>query len=162
MNFYVTADTHLGHNKYRSNDFQHEIYRQMSYYLRDEDVLIHLGDVCMGKDDTHNNLFTRSLKGKKWLVKGNHDNKTNSWYIDHGWDFVGDMVQLNMFGKVIFLTHCPMLPTIHDSINIHGHLHDPVASHRLKEVEGILSDNHVLVSIEGDQKIFNLKKLVGM
>jgi calcineurin-like phosphoesterase family protein len=65
------------------------------------------------------------VAGKKWLVKGNHDEKTNHWYLNHGWDFVCDHFSDVYFGKRILFSHEPQAYDINlYDVNIHGHLHD--------------------------------------
>ena len=164
MNYWVTSDTHFGHHMmvkkgYRKKGFEEEIISQLAHYVKPNDVLIHLCDVCFYKHELYNTLISKVCTS--WLIKGNHDRKTYSWYLRHGWDCVADELEMNLFGKRIVLSHRPVIIG-DDKINVHGHLHNPEVSHRLKEVKGILTSNHVLVSIEGPQKVFKLKKLVGM
>lgn len=82
-------------------------------------LLIHLGDVSFGKRSASGE-FWGSLPGKKWLVRGNHDHESDSWYLTHGWDAV---VQSMVFRNVL-LTHVPAnkLPA-NAVLNVHGHLH---------------------------------------
>lgn len=111
--------------------------------LSEEDTLIHLGDVCMGKDAEVHKVNIAPIKAKKILVRGNHDHKTNSWYLDHGWDFVCRSFYDKYFGLKILFTHEPRAWDGLFEVNIHGHLHD--LSHRPDEVGN--SMNH-LMSLE--------------
>ncbi len=164
MNYFIISDTHFGHQRmvdlgYREDGFEHEIFRQLSFYLKPDDVLIHMGDVCIGHDALYNTMVTTFCKS--WLIKGNHDNKTYSWYLSHGWDVVADSLEICLFGKNIVFSHIPVKVRA-GRINIHGHLHSTTESHRLEGVKDILTCQHHLVSIEGAHKVFNLKKFVGM
>ncbi len=136
MRIWLTTDTHFGHAKMvelcgRPEDFASRIFDGYKQ-LRDGDVLLHLGDFCIGKDESWHTQFKfytgfPSKKLKRWLVRGNHDRKSNSWYIDHGWDWVGEGMELEMFDKRILFTHRPNPITIKPlrrEINIHGHLHN--------------------------------------
>lgn len=159
MNYWVIADTHLGHDKmvkqgYRPEGFDYQILKNVGSIVKEQDVLIHIGDVCINKDEYWNKLFT-NIDCKKWLVRGNHDNKTMSWYLTHGWDFVSDELTLELFGKRILFTHIPC--TLHDNfdLNIHGHLHN--TNHR--NIEG-LTEKHKLIYLEHEYKPFSLRKLV--
>ena len=164
MTFWILSDTHLGHNKmvlngYREEGFDEETLRQICYYVKEDDVMIHLGDVSFYKHELYNTLIAKHCK--TWLVRGNHDKKSYSWYLKHGWDCVADSIEMNMFGKRILLTHKPVIVGS-GVINVHGHLHDPEVSHGMLEFAHIVTENHKLVSIEGDTRVFKLKHIVGM
>jgi calcineurin-like phosphoesterase family protein len=127
MQIWLTTDTHFGHAKLkelagRPDKFEDKIFTGLLQNVKFGDLLIHLGDFCIGHDDYWNNWFTHSLPCKKWLVLGNHDKKAISWYLTHGWDWVGKDMTLEIFGHRIFFTHEPMGWRA-DGINVHGHLH---------------------------------------
>jgi calcineurin-like phosphoesterase family protein len=85
MNYWLISDTHFAHEKLdawggREGDWQDKLWRGIRS-IPSEDVLIHLGDVCIGDDvDVHAMLSRASCK--KVLVRGNHDKKSVSWCID--------------------------------------------------------------------------------
>jgi calcineurin-like phosphoesterase family protein len=86
-------------------------------------TLIHLGDICIGRDvETHDRI--KLLPYKKILVKGNHDKKSNSWYLSHGWDFVCNSFSDIILGKNILFSHKPADYSYYDDLNIHGHTHN--------------------------------------
>src|SRR3990172_12754698 len=95
MRTFLLTDTHLGHEKVkeycnRPDDFNERILRGLKQ-ISPGDTLIHLGDFCMGKDQYWHEMFMKELPGvKRILVRGNHDRKSNSWYMRNGWDFVCD------------------------------------------------------------------------
>lgn len=98
--------------------------------MKSDDVLIHLGDICIGQDARAHEEFIKPIKSKKWLIKGNHDKKSDTWYLNHGWDFVGNRILLDRYAKKILLSHRPA-PDGNYDINIHGHQHNNQA-HDLK------------------------------
>jgi len=132
----------------RPESFNEDILRNMSKLIAKEDILIHLGDVCIGNDIMwHENLMDH-VACKKWLVKGNHDRKSNSWYIGHGWDWVGYQFSDTYYGKKILFSHRP-LPNWSNNgfdFNIHGHFHN--SNHHIKDPEWIQSPKHKLLAIE--------------
>lgn len=160
MKYWIITDTHFGHAKIkdfcgRPGLFEIKILRNIVDIVKNEDIFIHLGDVCWGKDEAwHRKLNLAIPWTRKWLIKGNHDKKTNSWYINHGWHFVGDSIQLNMFGRKILLSHRPQSDGDFD-INVHGHLHN--TGHH----SGFDDDKHVSFFIEHDYMPVDLRKLVG-
>lgn len=138
---WITSDTHFGHDKMhlpeycnRPENFEERIFKGLSQIPAGE-VLVHLGDICIGDDENWHNQYIRPLMCRTVLVKGNHDHKSDSWYLDHGWDFVCDGLYVRKYGFKILLTHIPQLPGSHFDINVHGHLHNK--THRpFKDFEG--------------------------
>lgn len=47
--------------------------------VKDEDLVIHLGDVCMRADEAIESIFQK-LRGEKILIRGNHDTRQTEWY----------------------------------------------------------------------------------
>jgi len=159
--YWVIADRHLGHEKlvrdgYRKPDFEYQILSNITQAMFPGDVLIDLGDVTFYNHKFwHEQMFNlRIPETKHWLIRGNHDPQSNGWYLDHGWDFVGEQLILDMFGKKILFSHEPQCKTNCFDINIHGHLHD--GTHRLDQT----FDYHCLVQIEQTLAPVNLKSLV--
>ena len=159
MSIYLTTDTHLNHLRLldfgRPEDFEKRIIKSLDI-LKDTDILIHLGDICIGKDYTCNKVFT-NLKCKKILVRGNHDNKSIKWYYNVGWDFVCDKFELDIYGKIITFTHRPTRE--YRTINIHGHTHGN--NHHLDEYFEFYGDKHIDISQElNNYRLYSLKKII--
>jgi calcineurin-like phosphoesterase family protein len=152
MSFYLIADTHFLHKMlvdkgYRKLNFEETILKNLSK-LTEKDVLIHLGDVGLGKEWFIHDTYIKPLKCKKWLVRGNHDNKSNTWYLNNGWDFVCHKFYDHYFGKYILFSHKPREIDDKIDLNIHGHFHN--SDHRWREPELIdrLTDRHKLFCLE--------------
>lgn len=134
MNYWLISDTHFNHQQIeqwggRSGDWQEKIWKGLRL-LTPTDVLIHLGDICIGDDEKiHRGL--NNLHCKKILVRGNHDKKSHNWYLEHGWGFVCDAFELIYQGYYIHLTHRPARPFGNQMMNIHGHTHGNM--HRSEE-----------------------------
>lgn len=144
MNYHLISDTHFGHTKiieyeYRPADYGTLLLENLSQ-IPPEDTLIHLGDFCISNDKMWHMQFVTTLC-RKILVRGNHDKKTDTWYLEHGWDFVCDSFSLNKFGKKILFTHKPVEKREDFDVNIHGHMHSKIplsaidSCHRLIAVE---------------------------
>ena len=154
MSFYIITDTHFGHYKLteynaRPQQFTEKILNNLSTFkFSSSDVLIHLGDFCIGNDEMWTNAFMTIVPCKKWLILGNHDRKSISWYLSHGWDFVGESFEMKYGGFNILFSHVPRRNSDYPSIdfNIHGHLHNNV--HRAEEESFIHPDFNVLLAIE--------------
>lgn len=162
MNYYVIADTHFGHNKMpelcgRPEDFSERILRNIANTVGISDVLIHLGDFCFYNEVEWHDRFMEACKGRTWLIKGNHDKKSTSWYLDHNWDFVADEVKMEMFGKVICLSHKPALYRTDFDVNVHGHLHN--SEHRVYDID-VAKDRYRLITCEHSYTPISLRRLV--
>lgn len=157
MKYYVISDTHFGHKKMleigRPENYE-QLIKQSLESLSENDVLIHLGDVCMGNDAKNHEEFIAPLRCRKILVKGNHDNKSLNWYMEHGWDFACNMYRMEYGGHIIDFTHIPV-EAPERFLNIHGHLHN--ISHRA--IPPFYSERNRLVSLEIDgYQAFPLEK----
>ncbi len=134
MKAYIISDTHFNHVGIvsycqRPADHETKLYNSLRRVSKN-DLLIHLGDICLGDNDGVH-AFIKDLECRKILVMGNHDSKSWSWYMEHGWDFVCDAFRLKYCGKVIMFSHHPQPWDGVWEINVHGHLHN--LGHRNKE-----------------------------
>lgn len=159
MNYWVITDTHFGHTKLqeycgRPVGFERKILEQIRHKVKFEDVLIHLGDFCIGDDFKWHREFMHKCNCRRWLIKGNHDRRTNTWYHINGWDMVADEVTLNVFGKTVVLSHRPV-DRPGDYINVHGHGHI-TAHHPEDKTDG----RHRLVFIEHEYSPISLRRIV--
>lgn len=168
---YFISDLHFFH----SNIFKYEPIRKEKFenhqaYIKkivenwnsvvnkDDEVYI-VGDLFVGFNQFKKDLkienesekeiakkILSKLNGKKYLIKGNHDKKTNSWYEDTGIEEVLLSKPLTFNNKNYFLLHYPIcdeytskskdldylkivkaeLQNCGDFIIIHGHTHSNV------------------------------------
>lgn len=141
MRYWLLTDTHFGHRKLeelsgRPSDFEIRILDNCKKMIASDDVLIHLGDVtlCPSEPTSMWNLrFTSEVPGKKILVLGNHDKKSDPWYYTHGWDTVCRSIAIKFMGDRILFSHIPQQQLGRSNINIHGHFHNN--DHRSMEPE---------------------------
>ena len=131
MKYWLISDTHFNHENIekwggRSGDWQEKLWSGLNK-IPIRDILIHLGDVCIGNDnEVHNKIQAVAGHAKKILVLGNHDKKSKQWYHEHGWDFVCDGLEILFQGHYLHLTHRPARPQGNTTWNIHGHTHTNV------------------------------------
>lgn len=159
MTFWLITDMHLGHHNIRDYcdrpiDFEKQILANLQSYITSQDVLINLGDTCMSRNAYWHDQIQQSCAGKIWMIRGNHDAKSLSWYLDHGCDFVADSITMEIFGKKIIFTHSPLTFVPEEFINIHGHLHNN------EEAKTSLTLRHRLVQIEHTYSPINLRKFL--
>ena len=124
---YFIADPHFGDNnimRYESRPFssveemKETIKRNWNNAVSMTDNVYVLGDI--GQIDQE---FLASLKGNKFLIKGNHDTQNNQYYRDLGFKEVYDKpIILDSFW---ILSHEPLY--INENMpyaNIFGHIHN--------------------------------------
>lgn len=134
MNYWLISDTHFNHTKLeewgkRSGNWQDVLWKSLEQ-IPETDILIHLGDICIGNDaEIHARIG--ALKCRKILIRGNHDKKSLTWYMENGWDFVCDGMELLYQGHYLYLSHRPTPAMYHFTENIHGHTHGNL--HRSEE-----------------------------
>ena len=152
MKIFLIADTHYCHQKlieknYRPDNFEKLLYKNLSNIPKDA-VLLHLGDVCLGNDQEAHNKYIKTLKCQKWLVRGNHDHKSNNWYLNNGWNFICTSFVDRYFGRKILFSHIPKILHKNIDLNIHGHFHN--SDHRWQEPELVkrITEKHRLFSAE--------------
>lgn len=155
MSRVYTSDNHFFHKNIlvhakRSHSSIDEMNRDLvskwNDIIKDRDEVYHVGDMFMldGNRRTLDlvNTIVSKLKGKKFIIPGNHDKKLWKWINKHEPDFLKEqrieiLDQIHEI-KVIMpddtmtyfvLCHYPMLSwnrRSHKSIQLHGHTHSKV------------------------------------
>lgn len=165
MNFWLSTDTHFGHGKLveenlRPVGYEDKILKALAIALKPGDVFIHFGDISFDKDAEWNEKL-KAFPCKRWLIRGNHDKRGLSWYLDHGWDFIGDSITVTMFGCKVLMSHIPQPDSDYD-INIHGHFHNTDHRKHEPEIAAILTPKHYLLALEFNRyQPWNLQSVLG-
>lgn len=150
--FWLISDTHFEHDNMveycnRPKDFNIRLFKNL-IRIPYQDILIHLGDIGMGKDQFVHNKYIKPLSCKKWLVLGNHDHKSNLWYLNNGWEVVCKRLFFEAFGKKILFSHKPVKDDDYYDINIHGHFHNSQLHQQEPELLAIKNDKQILFAPE--------------
>jgi calcineurin-like phosphoesterase family protein len=136
MKVYFSSDTHYFHDniiKYCSRPFRdsEEMNKKMidnwNKIVSNDDVVFHVGDVSAGLKGRTAELrdVISSLRGKKILIRGNHDHLEDSWYLESGFLHVTNLLSV---GNVI-LSHIPLQEVLREGTEedklhvVHGHVH---------------------------------------
>jgi calcineurin-like phosphoesterase family protein len=126
MNVYLISDTHFNHTKIatycdRPENFTEILIRNWQNIIKPDDLVIHLGDVFIGKAEGWYAIKS-ALPGRKVLVRGNHDRQRSvGWWMSHGFEFACDGMRF----RNCWLTHEPDTSRAGGcDLNIHGHLHN--------------------------------------
>lgn len=96
-----------------------------------------LGDFCLGNKE-RTEYILKKLKGKKYLIKGNHDKSCNG--LDNYFEWVGDIKEVkftnNQYDFIdpneTFCVECCHYPMLtwnrrpHGTVHLHGHCHGTI------------------------------------
>src|SRR5271157_4984382 len=125
---WVISDTHLGHSAIQKHcrrpaDVDAIITKNCKRLIGQDDIVIHIGDVAFGFFDLRE--WFKDMPGRWALVRGNHDARSISWYMEHGFVFACDALEMSG----CYFTHEPseFLPE-GCQYNVHGHLHNRFAA----------------------------------
>ena len=146
---YFTSDTHFYHNNivqlcdrpFRDYDEMHRtLVLNWNSMVRDTDEIYILGDFIHKGNGEEANKILKKLKGKKYLIRGNHDKYLEDIHFDQNlFIWVKDYYGLNYKKIKFILFHYPILEWagfFRDSIHLYGHVHnakkDPIQAERLK------------------------------
>jgi len=148
---YLLSDSHYHHKMLvetgkRPDGYELLIKESWLSQVQPDDVVYHLGDVCMGDKVKVHEEYIMPMPGYKILIRGNHDKEKDSWYLSHGWDEIHDQLRLKRPWRVL-LTHKPQPDDGSFDLNIFGHLHNN--THRLTpELKAMLTPKHRLLALE--------------
>ena len=132
MNYYI-SDLHFGH----ANILRHDnrpfantdemakvIVERWNKTVSDQDDVYILGDIFWRNTPDNQALF-RQLKGRKHLIRGNHDKGACSR--DFAWSSIHDYLVVRDLGRKVILCHYPILfydGHYHGSVMLYGHVHN--------------------------------------
>ncbi|MDD6621622.1 MAG: metallophosphoesterase [Bacteroidales bacterium] len=131
---WFTSDTHFfntkvieySHRPFASvEEMNEELIARWNSVVHRDGIVFHLGDFCFGNLDKWNYLLDR-LKGKIFLVLGNHDVRHINEDIVSRFECVAIQMRIHVNGQKIYLNHFPFLSYSgdnHGTWQLHGHIH---------------------------------------
>lgn len=158
---FVTSDFHFNHksiigfeptrHRYSSVDeMDNDLIARWNSVVDEKDLVIFLGDFALCLDDRIIDRYS-VLKGTKWLVRGNHDDRSESTFAKLRFTKVTSMIE---YDQIVF-THVPIHPFELEyrwRANVHGHLHS----------KSIDDDRYVNVGIDhhSDFTLYTLSEII--
>jgi calcineurin-like phosphoesterase family protein len=134
---YFTADTHFCHGRIiptcgRPFEDVEEMHKTLianwNSSVSDEDEIYILGDFAYKASGREANAILAQLKGKKYLIKGNHENYLASSDFRHeAFEWEKEYHSFFYGGIKIVLFHYPLLEWdgyYHRAIHLYGHVHN--------------------------------------
>lgn len=140
-NIFFISDTHFSHNniiKYCNRPFSSieemddTLIENWNNKVKPNDIIIHLGDFLFYSNNKIKNKLNK-LNGKKYLIKGNHDNRSmdndfrNSFKYICDYSKLSKLPDINWKGTDFILFHYPIenWDGQHKGlIHLHGHVHN--------------------------------------
>ena len=128
---YFTADQHLGHRAVITmqdrpfadvQEMNRAIISNHNAIVGKDDTVYLLGDICHRITVEEANEIIGKLKGRKILIRGNHDKRYDPALFEE----ITDFKTIAVNGVNIALMHYPMLSwpkSHHGSLQLHGHVH---------------------------------------
>jgi len=139
---FFTADTHFCHGNIIQyctrpfndvDDMDKEMIGRWNSVVNKDDEIYILGDFLYKGNAKEANEILSKLKGRKYLIKGNHEKYLNKEDFNmEAFEWVKDYHVLNIEGVKIILFHYPMLSwdgSYNDSIHLYGHVHNSGIRH---------------------------------
>lgn len=133
---YLTADLHFGHENvirlagrpfFSAEEMDKALIRNWNDRVRAEDEVYILGDLTMKGAAWAENVL-RQLKGRKYLVRGNHDRFAEQQDFDRAlFQWIKDYHEMVYAGQRFILFHYPILEWNHyfrKAYHLHGHQHN--------------------------------------
>lgn len=125
-NVWCISDTHFYHKNIgrfcgRPQNWFDLIINNWNILVNENDVVLHLGDFAFKSFDDVKRVKER-LNGKMYLVRGNHDRHSKTWYKKLNINAISPF-NIIIKGKKYYFSHKPNKKLPHDWSNIHGHWH---------------------------------------
>jgi calcineurin-like phosphoesterase family protein len=91
--------------------------------VKGNDIVWFLGDLSFHNSEKTKSILSR-LKGRKFMIKGNHDKQSVTWYRENGFEKVYD--HPIVWHERYILSHAPINGMLVGEFftNIHGHIHN--------------------------------------
>ena len=135
MNYYI-SDLHIGHKnviEFDGRPFTNEdemleaLVANWNARVRDKDTVYILGDFIWGKESGWADVVRR-FRGKKVLIRGNHDPKTFTPETAARFAGIYDYLEITDAPYKVVLCHYPLLAYVHDfsakGVMVYGHVHN--------------------------------------
>jgi calcineurin-like phosphoesterase family protein len=121
-------------------------------YVSDRDEIYILGDLIYKGTGIEANEIMKNLKGKKYLIKGNHDKflEDNSFDIN-AFEWIKDYYVLNYKKIKFILFHYPIFEWegyFGNSIHLYGHVHNSGNNYEQYKKFEILGNHAINVGVD--------------
>ena len=166
---YFIADTHFGHSNILKicnrpfeniEDMKNVIIDKWNKKVTDEDTVYLLGDVCFKMSKLDVIKILKQLKGKKILIKGNHDKYVGQRDFDECFEKIYNYLQISEDKQQIILCHYPIIDyagMFYGSKMIYGHIHNKYIPHKNMYCCSVECINYEPVTLNELEEIYKNK-----
>lgn len=150
---WLISDTHFFHRNIgrycgRPPGWQELLLKNWNKYVQPEDQVLHLGDFALGRKADIREL-AGALNGEIYLMLGNHDRHSKSFYEGLGFILVPDPYYVDG----LMFSHRPVIPLTDGLYNLHGHTHN--------QLNFFLGARHINLSVEmRDYRPWQLREIL--
>ncbi len=129
---WIISDTHFFHQNIgrycdRPDGWQEMIIDNWNRLIQPEEIVFHVGDLALGRRKNIEGLAPL-LNGRLYLMRGNHDQRSNGFYQHLGITLVSDPYRMDHpSGLNLIFSHRPIVPLELGLLNLHGHIHNNLA-----------------------------------
>lgn len=167
---YFIADTHFFHEKIikmcnRPFDNVEEMNKKLienwNKKVTDDDTVYILGDVSFKGSKENTISILKQLKGKKILIKGNHDRFVGQRDFDERFEKICDYLQITEDKQQIILSHYPIIDyagMYYGAKMIYGHIHNKYVPHKNMYCVSVECVNYEPVTLEEIEEIYKDKE----
>lgn len=139
---WVISDTHFYHKNIgvycnRPDDWHNLIITNWNTYIKNEDIVFHLGDFALTSKSKLQELIPL-LNGRIMLLRGNHDKFSKAFYNEQGITLREHPLYINLNPEKRWVFSHRPLDILSGYYNFHGHIHDLESS----------SPYHINLSVE--------------
>jgi calcineurin-like phosphoesterase family protein len=172
---FFTADTHFGHQniiKYCKRPFivstqmDNTIINNFNKVVGYDDLVYHLGDIAMNRNDEYLRDVLFSLNGNIILIQGSHDKIRGNSKLAERFEKILLYTTIKIEEQRIFLSHyCHKVwdRSHYDSWHLFGHSHGSLNAYAASEGKlldvGVDTNNFYPYSFDAVKQIMNLRPL---
>lgn len=166
-NYYI-SDLHLGHSnviRFDNRPFENidemetEIIRRWNERVTPQDTVYIIGDFSWKTSNSWIPVL-KQLKGRKVLIRGNHDPKRIDGKLAKMFDDVKDYKEISDNGRSVCMCHFPILLYNHshspNSYMLCGHVHNTKENDWLEKWRSEIRKNRILVGDGNHGNIINV------
>lgn len=146
--FHGALNTKMDHRGFESTEAMNTyMIQKWNAKVRGNDEVVILGDLSLGKAEETNELL-KKLKGRLYLVEGNHDRfSTNAAFDSSRFVWIKPYAEMHDSGRKVILSHYPIMcyngqyrldnkgnPKVY---MLYGHVHDTYDQRLLEQFQDI-------------------------